>query len=186
MTSQYSQSGIGLVEVMVAVLLMAVAVLGFSALQINALKATNESLDRSRSMSISKQLLEDMRLNSLATSEFTKEFNKLNADAKNVTKFCNKVVQSASNINQKNCISDVCTPTEIAALSAWRAANLACEQDIMINMMACPDMSNLNTRQCIISSWGETLPILGDDKQACGNSNGTYKIGANCLILEAY
>ena len=58
-----NQRGVGLVEVMVALLLLAVAVLGFSALQLNALSATDESLVRSRAMSMSKQLSENMRLN---------------------------------------------------------------------------------------------------------------------------
>ena len=48
-----SQQGVGLIEVMVALLLLAVAVLGFSALQMNALNATDESLVRSRAMSVS-------------------------------------------------------------------------------------------------------------------------------------
>ena len=41
---RYSQKGVGLIEVMVAVLILAVAVLGFSALQMQAVKATDESL----------------------------------------------------------------------------------------------------------------------------------------------
>lgn len=181
------QRGLGLVEVLVAVLLLAVAVLGFSALQINALKATNESLDRSRAMSISKQLLENMRLNSLAAGEFTKELNKLNENTDNVTAYCTKVTQASSKFNSDSCKTASCTPAETAALNAWKAADLGCKQDIMLNMVACPDMANINARQCIITSWGNTLPILSDtDKNACATSTGTYKRGSSCLIMEAY
>ncbi|WP_350561255.1 type IV pilus modification protein PilV [Psychrobacter sp. CAL346-MNA-CIBAN-0220] len=181
------QYGVGLVEVLVAVLLLAVAVLGFSSLQLTALKATDESLDRSRAMSISKQLLENMRLNSLAAEEFTKELNKLNNSTKNITEYCTKVEQAGSKFDKNSCKTVSCNPSEAAALIAWKGANLACEQDIMLNMTACPEMANINARQCIITSWGDTLPTLGDDiKNACGNNNGTYKLGSSCLIMEAY
>lgn len=185
--SQLSQQrGVGLVEVLVAVLLLAVAVLGFTALQINALKATDESLVRSRAMSISKQLLENTRLNSLAAREFTKELNKLNQSTDNITEYCNKVKQASSNFDKDSCKTASCTPSETAALNSWKAASLACEQDIMLNMTVCPEMANINVRQCIITSWGNTLPTLSDDENGCGNSNGTYKLGSSCLIMEAY
>ncbi|WP_201533921.1 type IV pilus modification protein PilV [Psychrobacter immobilis] len=187
MIQYHYQRGVGLVEVLVAVLLLAVAVLGFSALQINALKATDESLDRSRAMSISKQLSENMRLNSLATEQFTKELNKLSVGTNNITEYCNKVEQAGSNFNKDSCKTTSCTTSNIAALNSWKVASLACKQDIMLNMIACPEMSNINARQCIITSWGNTLPILSsDNKNACGNQIGTYKLGSSCLIMEAY
>ena len=57
-----TQAGIGLIEVMVALLLLAVAVLGFSAMQLSAIKATDESLMRTRSMYTIKTLSEGMRI----------------------------------------------------------------------------------------------------------------------------
>ena len=56
------QRGVGLVEVMVALLLLAVAVLGFSAMQLSAVKATDESLMRTQSISVIKTLSESMRV----------------------------------------------------------------------------------------------------------------------------
>ena len=82
-----SQQGVGLIEVMVALLLLAVAVLGFSALQMNALNATDESLVRSRAMSVSKKLSENMRFNTLAANDFTTELNKFNQGAENITEY---------------------------------------------------------------------------------------------------
>ncbi|WP_339341050.1 prepilin-type N-terminal cleavage/methylation domain-containing protein, partial [uncultured Psychrobacter sp.] len=57
-----SQRGVGLVEVMVALLLLAGAVLGFSAMQLSAIKATDESLMRTRAISSIKALSESMRV----------------------------------------------------------------------------------------------------------------------------
>ena len=187
MTLLSNQRGVGLIEVMVALLLLAVAILGFSALQISALSATDESLVRSRAMSMSKQLSENMRLNTLATDDFMTALNTFNQGTDNITGYCTKVEAAGTSFDQDSCKSDACTPSEIASLNTWQAANLGCEQDIMLNMTACPDMADVNARQCIITSWGKTLPILDDSEDdACGNSSGSYKVGSHCLIMEAY
>lgn len=187
MTQFSSQNGIGLIEVMVALLLLAVAVLGFSALQVNALNATDESLIRSRAMSMSKQLSENMRLNTLVADDFMKELNEFNQGTNNITEYCAKVAEASSDFDKNSCKSDACNPEEIAALNTWQAANLGCKQDIMLNMTACPDMADINARQCIITSWGKTIPVLDDgNDNACGDSKGSYKVGSHCLIVEAY
>ena len=51
----------GLIEVLVAVLLLSVAVLGFSALQMRAISATDESLVRTKSLTLVRNLAEVMR-----------------------------------------------------------------------------------------------------------------------------
>jgi len=55
------QRGVGLIEVLVAVLLLSVAVLGFSALQMRAISATDESLVRTKSLTLVRNLAEVMR-----------------------------------------------------------------------------------------------------------------------------
>lgn len=55
------QLGVGLIEVLVAVLLLSVAVLGFSALQMRAISATDESLVRTKSLTLVRNLAEVMR-----------------------------------------------------------------------------------------------------------------------------
>jgi len=57
----HNQQGVGLIEVMVAVLLLAVAVLGFSALQMRAISATDEGLVRTKSLTVVRNLAEVMR-----------------------------------------------------------------------------------------------------------------------------
>lgn len=61
MRTYNSQKGVGLVEVMVAVLLLSVAVLGFSALQVRAVGATDESMMRTKSLTLVRNLSEIMR-----------------------------------------------------------------------------------------------------------------------------
>ena len=55
------QHGVGLIEVLVAVLLLSIAVLGFSALQVRAISATDESLVRTKSLTVVRNLAEVMR-----------------------------------------------------------------------------------------------------------------------------
>ena len=45
-----NQQGFGLIEVMVSLLILAIAVLGFAAMQGQAIKATDESLERTQSL----------------------------------------------------------------------------------------------------------------------------------------
>lgn len=61
MNGSSSQHGVGLIEVMVAVLLLSVAILGFSALQVRAVSATDESLVRTKSLTLVRNLAEVMR-----------------------------------------------------------------------------------------------------------------------------
>ena len=56
-----SQRGVGLIEVLVAVLLLSIAVLGFSALQVRAVSSTDESLVRTKSLTLVRNLAEVMR-----------------------------------------------------------------------------------------------------------------------------
>lgn len=61
MNGSSSQQGVGLIEVLVAVLLLSVAILGFSALQVRAVSATDESLVRTKSLTLVRNLAEVMR-----------------------------------------------------------------------------------------------------------------------------
>ena len=57
------QQGVSLIEVLVAMFLLGVAVIGFVALQVRALSASNESAYRSQAMSVAQDLAERMRSN---------------------------------------------------------------------------------------------------------------------------
>ena len=57
------QQGVSLVEVLVAMVLLGVAVIGFVALQVRAVTATSESFNRSQAVSIAQDMSERMRAN---------------------------------------------------------------------------------------------------------------------------
>ena len=94
------QRGVGLVEVMVALLLLAVAVLGFSAMQLSAVKATDESLMRTQSISVIKTLSESMRVLPDSSSIYRKQINDIykssNSDIESlITTYCTKANEYA-------------------------------------------------------------------------------------------
>ncbi|MEW6729371.1 MAG: type IV pilus modification protein PilV [Pseudomonadota bacterium] len=60
------QQGIGLIEVLVAVLVLSTGLLGIAALQSNALKNAQSSLNRSQAVMLSYFMLDAMRINRAA------------------------------------------------------------------------------------------------------------------------
>ncbi len=165
------QRGVGLVEVLVAVLLLSVAVLGFSALQLQAIKATEESLVRTQALSVVRGLAENMRANPLQLGAYETAIND-------------------TSITVVNCVGvTTCTAKEIAAKESKAAVKKLQEYDIRIKMKTCPSAANISEFsqiKCVIAAWGDTLPEMGTSAQDCANTDGTYKSGSTCVIVEAY
>lgn len=168
-----SQHGVGLVEVLVAVLLLSVAVLGFSALQLRAISATDESLVRTQALSIVRGLAENMRTNPLQVDAYQTAINA--ADSSTV----------ADNSCQN--LTNACDPTEIAIKESNNTVAKLNEYDISIQMMTCPGTAAFSEIKCVVAAWGDTEANMDDDDdKACADGNGIYKSGSNCLIVEAY
>ncbi len=74
-----SQQGVGLIEVLVSLLLLAVAILGFSAMQLHAVQATDESTSRNRALTEMRAGAEMMRAN---PPEYKEAFAKTLNDTK--------------------------------------------------------------------------------------------------------
>lgn len=168
------QRGVGLIEVLVAVLLLSVAVLGFSALQLQAIKATEESLVRTQALSVVRGLAENMRANPLQMKAYE---DTINAQTPPADVNCGTL--------EANCTAD-----KIAIKEALAAVKKLKEYDISIMMETCPSDPNIlefSKIKCVIAAWGDTKPIMNDaDSMACATANGVYKSGSTCLIVEAY
>ena len=172
---KHTQSGVGLIEVMVAVLLLSVAVLGFSALQLRAISATDESLVRTQALSVIRGLAENMRANSQQIGTYQTTIN--NADATAVT-----------------CTDDKCTAEQIAINESKVAFERLKNSGITVKMVTCPGTGSstpgtvvFSEIKCIVAAWGDTLAVLDDgNTQACADANGIYKSGSNCVIVETY
>lgn len=164
------QQGLGLLEVLVALLLLSVAVLGFSAMQMRAIKATDETLIRSDAMMVIRNVSEDLRLYPNATQR------QAYIDA-----------LSEGNVVPGECRAATCTADEQVEYNAALATQMANASDIRIAAQACPGSGANNlTRMCVIAAWGETQATMGDDADACTTAEGVYRPGASCFIMETY
>ena len=201
-----SQKGIGLVEVLVALLLLAIAVLGFSAMQMTAVKATDESLMRTRALTVLRGAAEMMRANIDGIPAFKTAINGTattltNTDTSNVP------------ITKDSCMTGgtpvSCTIKQLAVKDALTVKQYATDNGLNVGMATCPTKRTTTTnasgvattistvgqdRQCLIAAWGDTDPIFLDTPVAsdttkdkpCANEDAVYNFGAQCFIMEAY
>ena len=63
MSTRSSQKGVGMVEVLVALIVLAVGVLGYVMLQVRAMEATIEGTQRIQAINIARDLAERVRVN---------------------------------------------------------------------------------------------------------------------------
>ena len=61
-----NQTGVGMFEVLVALFVLAIGVLGFAALQLRAVDATIEANDKTLAMNVARDLAERIRINRLS------------------------------------------------------------------------------------------------------------------------
>lgn len=215
MPNMISQRGVGLVEVLVAVLLLSIAVLGFSALQVRAISATDESLVRTKSMTVVRNLSEVMRAypQAYVTGSGTTFVTAAASDTGAVPTIQAVIGSSATNtvkvdsddisiaatdsclstdiktVDGKKVAKQACNINQLAARDALMVKKIAAEEDIKVSVATCPGTTAqaIQTQMCVITAWNDTKAILdASDDDACADANGIYKTGSHCLISEAY
>lgn len=160
-----------MVEVLVAMLLLAIGVLGFSVLQVRAVEATFEATSRSQAMLILRGLAEKIRVNSAGQGSYTAAVSGFNA--------------STAPTAPTTCFAALCTPAQMASWDAYQSALAAFNLGIRLNMATCPGATT-SLRQCEFASWGKTLPSIGTGATDCMLSTGVYNSAATCVMMEAY
>lgn len=189
MTNIGKQQGVGLVEVMVALLLLGVAVLGFSALNMVSIKATDDSVLIANANTVMRGLSEDLRLNSNNILEYQKNIQSVLSSVSDSTSYCEAVESYKTSNVTKNCDSDACTEEQLGQYNSWNTMKQACDNDVLLNMITCPGTADKQLRQCIITSWNGTQPVFGTSSassKACASTLGIYHAGSDCLIMESY
>ena len=74
-TGAKAQRGVALIEVLIAFLILSVGLVGFSALQVRAVKATQSSLQRNDAAMLANSILESMRANRAAATAAALPYN---------------------------------------------------------------------------------------------------------------
>ena len=195
MSCRSTQTGVGLIEVMVALLLLTVAVLGYSALQGQAIKATNESFERSQSLVIMRTIAEKIHANPSAVATYETLLK----------------ASPAGSVPSKKCGLDgqvmtaLCTPTELATAESYNIRVELSNYDFQVQMHPCPNTgvaganvaTNIMYSYCLISAWGDTTPTIGPDSEkdcltsrvvaednTVTQAGGSYHIKSTCMMME--
>lgn len=181
-SNQKAQAGAGLLEVLVALILLAIGILGYVALQIRAMDASSEALSKSQAMMIMRGLAENIRVNNSQASQYP------------------VFVRSYSNYSSAtaaptSCFNAACTPSQLAQFDAYQAARNADQLGMKITMTNCPGVTTTmaQQRQCLFVFWGKTSPVIttnagvtSADVSSCMSTDGVYANNSNCLMMEAY
>ncbi|WP_298141805.1 type IV pilus modification protein PilV [uncultured Acinetobacter sp.] len=171
----HAQRGVGLIEVLVAMLILSVAILGFVALQVRATVATEEALKRSDALILLNGLAEKIRVNSSG-----------NYRVSIPTALPSCATTQDCNVDQQ------------AQLDLYQQQQVANSKTIQIGVDFCPNTSAQQQRLCLIAAWNETQPVIAarSVEHRCLNDNGSdnavaldagrYANDPDCLVLEAY
>lgn len=161
------QRGVGMTEVLIALLLLAIAVLGFVALQVRASTTGNEAFFRTQAMAIAKDLGERARLNLGELATYTTAGNWAGAIG-----------------DIEACEAADCATAGLAAYDIANVRNSAATllPNGQVAMRPCAG----SLLSCIFVSWDDTTPTIGNAATDCVTAAGRYRNGATCIMLEAY
>ncbi|ENW93986.1 type IV pilus modification protein PilV [Acinetobacter dispersus] len=165
---QSYQRGVGLIEVLVALVLLAIVVLGFVALQIRAIAASHEAGRNIQAMNIARDLSERIRVNRDGLSDY-------------------KVVaagQTASNCATGTGPTSFCTAQQMAEYDFKNVSDKANEIGMQLAILNCQGATSLK-RKCIYVAWEGTTPTNGAASSNCTNG-AAYLPEAKCIIVEVY
>ncbi|WP_417583015.1 type IV pilus modification protein PilV [Nitrincola sp.] len=162
------QTGVGMLEVLIALVVLAVGALGFAGLQLVSLKNSNEANFRAQATLIIQDAIERVQSN---PKELDRYFTVNNWSTDHQT------VKSVPPELSK-CISNSCTSAEMAgwdiAYLQWKAANTL----PLGRVIGSP--CGFNSMDCMIVSWNE------QDITECIDNNGLNTAGADtyCVVME--
>lgn len=161
------QSGVGLIEVLVAMLVLAIGVLGFIALQYRAVEATLESTYRVQAINIARDLAERVRVNRGVIDTYMAEIED----------------PDEQTTSTKNCFTENCTTAELADFDVAQVATRTRSVGMTMNVIEC--QGNSDGRNCVYVAWGDTSATDGTGEGDCTNSTA-YNPASTCLIMELY
>lgn len=168
MSQLSSQRGVGLMEVLVALLVLMIGVLGFIVLQYRAVEATMEGGNRVQAINIARDFAERIRVNrgALATYE---------------TNMADSTKQKTMGTD---CSKAYCTVEKLAAYDVWQVAQRANSFGMVVNLLDC--QGTADGRKCIYVAWGDTAPTDGDTNEGNCTVSTAYDPTSTCLIMEVY
>ena len=179
-----SQKGVGIIEVIVALLLLSIGVLGFAMLQIRAMDASLDASKRIQAMNLARDLSERMRANKqgLSKSITVKE----DETEKLVDAYVNALSGKYYITNYSSACSNTtkCSSANFAQEDVNQVLFKAFTMGMKVALNNCPGTMTTN-RYCVYVAWDETLPVEGTADTSC-TKNGSFSSTSKCIVLEAY
>lgn len=154
------QAGVGMMEVLVALLVLSVGVLGYAGLQLRALDSTDETYMRSQAMAIAQDAVERMMANPGAASVYETEGNWGDTPADELPQTC----------LTSDCVASGIATWDIAQLT-WYANDLLSQG--LVRVEDCTG----SAAQCVLVAWG------GESLDDCQDASGVVS-EVDCVVLE--
>ena len=164
-----AQTGVGLIEVLVSLLILAIGILGFVALQYRAVEATSEAINRVQAINVARDMAERIRANRDGLANYKTQ------------------IQTAANQTDytTNCMTSACSATAMADFDVSQVAAKATALGMTMNMRTCS--GNSDGRNCIYVAWGDTHATDGESYGVGHCTVGTaYDVTSTCVVMEAY
>lgn len=177
------QKGMGLVEVLVALIILAVAVLGYSILQVRAIEASIEATKRVQGINLARDLAEKIRANQQSLSKNI-EVERVDKTGKEKLNSYEAAFRTSSGKPYENCFKEnKCDYQNLALEDVRQIKAKASETGMNIAFEPCNGL--IRERYCIYVAWDETNPKNGIDKNDC-TKDGSYQSNSKCVVMEAY
>jgi len=166
--------GMTLIEVMVALLVLGVGVMGYAALQLHSVKMTDDTYARSQAMAIAQDAVERVRANINALSTYTAASNwGVGGGA------------PATTCTFTNATPSKCEPAQLAAVDIYQLETAAKTMlpTGTLKIVPCQQLT------CVIVAWNETVAALstGANTAECSQQDiddGARGNAASCVIVE--
>ncbi|QIO09966.1 type IV pilus modification protein PilV [Acinetobacter lanii] len=154
------QQGVGLIEVLVSLILLAIGVIGFIALQMRAISSSAEASQIVLATNLAHDLSERMRMN------------------RDGFKFYGKTQKQV-----ESCLNVFCNAEQMATYDFDQVNRRAIDLGMSIKILDCPGA--ILKRQCVYVAWGTTTATNNESDRDC--TKGTaYAPKAQCIIVETY
>lgn len=168
MNNKQFQAGVGLIEVLMALLVLAIGVLGYAGMQLTALKAAEDANYRAMATLLAQDAMERFQANETEMATYT-TLNQWPAATQ---------APGSAPADVDACVSAVCSPARLAAWDiqqlSWSAANL-----LPAGMIAAAPCMGANNISCVLVSWNEQQP------SSCMDAGGVnVNDDASCVVLE--
>ena len=171
-----AQMGFSLIEVLVALLILSMAVLGFLMVQMKSLHQSQSATMRAHAvsaMSAQAELLRDASDD--AREDYERLLNQLNQGVgiDQMNHYQKSILAVSLSCHAKSCNEEM-----FVRHQGLQIAKPAAVHGIRLNILPC------NNHRCLIAAWGETPARIAAD--GCMNANGSINPGATCMTMVVY